>query len=181
MPTVEEKAEQVVAPVTAPVSETEAARKHKNELRAKDAQIAELEDQLADHKEVIAQLKAVPTLETVTDSVKAVQVLIQRLNAAEAECMRLLESAITGSVAEAVKMEAARPVVAAFVRDRKPTTQAQVQRYLAETLESPAVKTMLAAQVVTESGDAHKRPNPMQETQQQKNNTAVDDFDVPAY
>lgn len=140
----------------------------KNEVRDLKDKLEENADKLADFRS-IGELLGNPK-----DTVTAVRALKAEKDGMARENTQLLEETIKGLVAEAVKLEAARPMIVQMITDRKPARRADVVTIRDEILATEAVKTLLKFQVQEQAGPPHQRGN-----QTEENGEIF--FDVPAY
>ena len=115
--------------------------------QADAAQTAEVRDA------VLAEMRGTLNLSADADPVAAFTTLRDRLAAIESEA---LGAHIVAKVAEMVKPEAVRAVIAEMVRARNPQNAAEADTALNTILESDAVKTLLQGVVVAEMGGAGK-------------------------
>lgn len=142
----------VPAVPAAPVTESEQARTHRLEVRGLNEKLALQENQLADHRQIVAELG------NPEDPVLALRMMKESLRQVREENVRLLDETIKALVSEAVKVPTVVPIVLTMVNSKKPTTKAQAVQTVQETVDSPEVKALLASQIVAESGPAHQRP-----------------------
>jgi hypothetical protein len=159
-----------------PAQEATVDTENKTIIEQRDA-IRVLTAQNAAMTEQLRDLQKVRELLGIAENVDVVLSLQNRITAQkllEKENADLLQENIRASVAEAVKLEAARPMIVSLVEQQKPTRRSDISVALESVLNRTEVKEMLKLTMVQEMGQAHQ---PAPSGQQQ---TATF-FEVPGY
>jgi len=103
----------------------------------------------------LGELRAALGVDEQGDVAAAAQALVAEMATLRAAAV---DAAIAAAVGEAVKVEAARPVVIELVKARAPRTAEAVKTVVAEVVDGDVVKTLLGQLVVETMGGAQRRP-----------------------
>jgi 2'-5' RNA ligase len=122
--------------------------------------VESLERQLKEQRPLLEDLQKIATLLNVeTDGAyKAVRSQHEQNADLRKENRELLDGFIRNQIADAVKLESQRPVIAMLVAAEKPATRAEATRAVEGVLDRPEIKALLAAAIASEMGPARTRP-----------------------
>lgn len=160
-PDIQEEADMPTKPVTEtnepPVEQPEDNRSAILELKREHQQVvSELEDKLASVEAKLNRvLSAIGETDNPVESVREMQQTVITLRTENGE---LLKEAIAAQVAQAVKLESARPIITVLVEKENPTNRAEVSEAVTRVLEQDYTKTLLKQQVAETMGPRQTRP-----------------------
>jgi hypothetical protein len=128
----------------------ELKQQYQAETRELKLKISEQEALLRNYNTIVEMLAIGG--KPVDDPILALQAVFNKVTALEAENFDLLDTAITQEVAEHVKVEILRPVIASKVRERKPARKTEVKKAVVDVLAHSEIKMLMQYTVQQEMG-----------------------------